>query len=547
MPIDNEYNRMISNDIHMINLKYINSQDEGSMSASFTFGNAKKGGCNNCEGGTILGPPDGYEAESEYYTSEEEESYLTLAVQPASGIAVKAGKYTSVRDLGSMDEPVSALSEPVKSITIGGYELHADDDELEEGGIVVSDEGKTYKKSGGLFWFIAIAIAIAKAAAKKAAALAIKLAIKAAKAAVKKAVKKKIKGKVKQKIKQKIKDRIKEQVKKEVKKEVKGRVQQSAREKLENLKTGDPKVDNQGFERIIDRTMELNNMRADPDMDPQRIKDKEAAIRRAETIAHYKGYKDYLINNRVGKDSNFTQADVDELKRKIEEKVRKENEYTLKRAKENAEREKAKIRAAKQEAISAYEDAFHAKHDTKDAIAANDQAIIDLKKDFKQLLRDKKIARVHKEQLLQQQKAEYEAAQKEKDAQIRNYIRELGTPEERKQLEAKEKEEHRQYLQAKKDEEALKKEKERLEKEAKEEEKRQAKELSERLAKEEKERQERLEKEAYEKAKAIKKEQVAERVKHGNINDYSGKEPEREPVRVRNSFFSGGKRNKKKV
>jgi len=545
MPIDNEYNRMISNDIHMINLKYINSQDEGSMSASFTFGNAKKGGCNNCEGGTNLGPPDGYEAESEYYTSDEEESYLTRAVQPASGIAVKAGKYTSVRDLGSMNEPVSALSEPVKSIIIGGYELHGDDDELEEGGVVISDEGKAYRKTGGLFWFIAIAIAIAKAAAKKAAALAIKLAIKAAKAAVKKAVKKKIKGKVKQKIKQKIKNRIKEQVKKEVKKEVKGRVKQSAREKLENLKTGDPKVDNQGFERIIDRTMELNNMRADPDMDPQRIKDKEAAIRRAETIAHYKGYKDYLIKNRVGKDSNFTQADVDELKRKIEEKVRKENEYTLKRAKENAEREKQRIRDAKNKAVAKYEEA---------AIQANDQAIVDLKRDFKQLLTDKKIARINKERLLEEQKATYEKKAKAKDEEIRNYIRELGTPEERKQLEemeAKERaqlaEEKRKYEQAKKDEKALQKEKERLEKEAKEEEKRQAKELSERLAKEEKERQERLEQEAYEKAKAIKKEQVAERVKHGNINDYSGKEPEREPVRVRNSFFSGGKRNKKKV
>ena len=532
MPIDNAYNRSIAQQLSEINQRYIETfGNDKTVAADATFGNANKEDLNLMKGGTMLGRNDPAPFTSPIPTSKYGSLYANQIDNPLlaenAGLVWNAGKYTSYHDTGE-------VGERVEHILIGGNHISANDKDVKEGDELISDEGKAYRKVGGFFFLIAIAIKLAAKAAAKAAAIALKKAIAAAKAAVKKAVKKKVKAKVKQNVRQKIQDRVK----KEIKKEVKGRVKESARDRLERLKTGEPKVDNQGFEKIIQRTQELEALRADPDADPKRIKQKEAAIRRAETIAHQKGLKTYLQENRVGKDANFTQADVDKIKRELTEKKEKEKQYDLKRAKEEWERQKAQVRGEKADAQKAFDEAKNAKLDNKEAIRQKDRDIADLKVKFERMIARKKAERDAKEDKLLQQMRDKEAAQKVKIEKERAYIKKLGTPEQQQQLketmrkeEEARKEAERKAREAEeariKAEKEAKAEKERLEKEAKAE--------KERLEQEERDRKEQ---EAID-YKMAKKEE-AHRV--GNLNDLANV-PEKAPPRNRQSYFGGSKKN----
>jgi len=531
MPIDNDYNRSIAQQLLEINQKYIATYGNETVAADAVFGNANKEDLNLMKGGTMLGRNDPAPFTSPQPISKWGSLYANAIDNPLlaenAGLVWNAGKYTSYHDTGE-------VGSGVEHILIGGHRISANDKDVKEGDELISDEGKAYRKVGGFFFLIAIAIKIAAKAAAKAAAIALKKAIAAAKAAVKKAVKKKVKAKVKKNVRQKIQDRVKQ----EIKKEVKGRVKESARERLERLKTGKPEVDNKGFEKIIGRTQDLDALRNDPDADPQRIKQKEAAIRRAEEIAHKKGLKQYLQENRVGKDANFTQADVDKLKREITEKKEKEKQYDLKRAREEWERQKAKVRGEKADAQKAFDEAKNAKLDNKEAIRQKDRDIADLKVKFERMIARKKAERDAKEDKLLQQMRDKEAAQKVKIEKERAYIKKLGTPEQQQQL----KETMRKEEEARKEAERKAKEAEeariKAEKEAKAE-----KERLEREAKEEKERLEREEKERKEQEaidyKMAKKEE-AHRV--GNLNELAPV-PEKAPPRNRESYFGGSKKN----
>jgi len=536
MPIDNEYNRSIAQQVLEMNKRFIATfGNSESVAADAVFGNANKEDLNLMKGGTMLGRNDPAPFTSPVPTSKWGSLYANQIDNPLlaenAGLVWNAGKYTSYHDTGE-------VGEKVEHILVGGNIVKADTKLLKEGDEIISDEGKAYRKEGGFFWFIAIAIALAKKAAAKAAALAVKLAIKAAKAAVKKAVKKKVKAKVKNKVKNKVRDRIKAEIKKEIKGEVKGRVKESARERLERLKTGDKQVDNHGFEKIIGRTQDLDAMRADPDANPQRIKQKEAAIRRAEVIAQKKGLKNYLQTNRVGKDANFTQADVDKLKREITEKKEKEKQYDLKRAREEWEAQKAKVRGEKADAQKAFDEAKNAKLDNKQAIRQKDKDIADLKVKFERMIARKKAERDAKEDKLLDQMRDKEAAQKLKIEKERAYIKKLGTPEQQQQLKEtiKKEEEARKEAErkAKEAEEARIKAEKQAEKDRIQAEK-DAKAEKERLIQEEKDR---VEQEAID-YKMAKKEE-AHRV--GNINQLAPV-PEKAPPRNRESYFGGSKKN----
>lgn len=539
MPIDNAYNRSIAQQLSVINQRFIETfGNDKTVAADAVFGNANKEDLNLMKGGTMLGRNDPAPFTSPVPISKYGSLYANQIDNPLlaenAGLVWNAGKYTSYHDTGE-------IGEKVEHILIGGNRISANDKDVKEGDELISDEGKAYRKVGGFFFLIAIAIKLAAKAAAKAAAIAAKKAIAAAKAAVKKAVKKKVKAKVKQNVRQKIQDRVKQ----EIKKEVKGRVKESARERLERLKTGKPEVDNQGFEKIIGRTQDLEALRANPDADPKRIKQKEAAIRRAEEIAHKKGLKNYLKKNRVGKDANFTQADVDKLKREITEKKEKEKQYDLKRAREEWERQKAKVRGEKADAQRAFDEAKNAKYSNKEAIRQKDRDIADLKVKFERMIARKKAERDAKEDKLLQQMRDKEAAQKVKIEKERAYIKKLGTPEQQAQL----KETMRKEEEARKEAERQAKEAERKAKEAEEarikaekqaekdriQAEKDAKAEKERLAQEERDRKEQ---EAID-YKMAKKEE-AHRV--GNINQLAPV-PEKAPPRNRQSYFGGAKKN----
>ena len=532
MPIDNEYNRSIAQQVLEMNKRFIATfGNDKSVAADAVFGNANKEDLNLMKGGTMLGRNDPAPFTSPVPTSKWGSLYANQIDNPLlaenAGLVWNAGKYTSYHDTGE-------VGSGVEHILIGGHRISANDKDVKEGDELISDEGKAYRKVGGFFFLIAIAIKIAAKAAAKAAAIALKKAIAAAKAAVKKAVKKKVKAKVKKNVRQKIQDRVKQ----EIKKEVKGRVKESARERLERLKTGNQQVDNNGFEQIIGRTQDLEALRNDPDADPQRIKQKEAAIRRAETIAHKKGLKNYLKENRVGKDANFTQADVDKLKREITEKKEKEKQYDLKRAREEWERQKAKVRGEKADAQKAFDNAKNAKLDNKEAIRQKDRDIADLKVKFERMIARKKAERDAKEDKLLQQMRDKEAAQKVKIEKERAYIKKLGTPEQQQQLKEtiRKEEEARKEAErkAKEAEEARIKAEKQAEKDRIQAEK-DAKAEKERLEQEERDRKEQ---EAID-YKMAKKEE-AHRV--GNINQLAPV-PERAPPRNRQSYFGGSKKN----
>jgi hypothetical protein len=530
MPIDNNYNRLIALQVEEINKRYIETYGNDSTVAARISATANKEGRGREIGGAILGN-DHYAFTTPAAAPDWSSLYANAIHNPLlaenAGLVWKAGRWVPYSDTGM-------IGEKVESILVGGYTVKADTEHLKEGDEIISDEGKAYKLEGGFFWFIAIAIALAKKAAAKAAALALKLAIKAAKAAVKKAVKKKVKGKVKKKIQQKVKDRIK----KEIKGELKNQVKESAKERLQRLKTGDPKVDNQGFDKIISRTQELEDLRKDPDADQTRIKQKEAAVRRAEVLAQKKGYKQYLVENRVGKDANFTQADVDKLKKEIEEKVKKEKEYTVKRAKEEVERIKQEVRDNKAEAQEGYAKAADAKQSTQSAITQKDRDIKDLKRQFERTLARKKAERDAKEDKLIQKKRDYEAAADKKLEKQRKYIKELGTPEQQKQLKETLRKEEEARKEAERKAEEARKEAERKVKEA--EEARIAAEKQAELEEKQRVEDERVKKEQEAIDYKFEKKEEAHRV--GNLNDLAAV-PERAPPVTRTSYFGGNKKN----
>jgi len=534
MPIDNNYNRLIAKQVDEINQRYIETFGNDATVASRITADANKEGGNRMKGGTILGN-DHYAFTTPQSKSDWSSLYANAIHNPLlasnAGLVWNSGKYQPYHDTGE-------IGEKVEHILVGGYSIRADEDDLKEGEEIISDEGKAYRKSGGFFWFIAIAIALAKKAAAKAAAIALKKAIAAAKAAVKAAVKKKVKGQVKAQVKKKVQDKIKEQIKnqaknrikEELKGEVKETVKETARERLARLQSGNvPAADSKGFDKIVARSMELEELKKDPVANATKIKQKQAAIQRSEAVAQKKGLKTYLQQNRVGKDENFSQADVDKLRGEIEQKVRAEKAYDLKRANEEVERINKELRDNKANAQKAYDEASKAKHSTQEAITQKDRDIKDLKIQFERTLARKKAERDAKEDKLIQKKRDYEEAQKVKEIKRRNYIKELGSPEERKKLEET----------LKKEEEA-RKEAERKAKEA--EEARIAAEKQAELEEKQRVEDERVKKEEEAISYKMAKKEEAHRV--GNLNDLAPV-PERAPPVTRGSYFGGNKKNKR--
>lgn len=542
MPVNNDYNRMIADEYNLINQRYIASLGDETFSASHIMGNASK----KLEGGAILGMNPNYRFGPPPENTEV--SKLTCAIQPPSGMVHNAGTRQPYRDLGSMKEPVSSLM-------IGGYNISADTELMEEGDVVEDDDGNIYEKkavknklTGGIFFIFAIiakaAIAAAKAAAAAAKALAIKAAALAAKLAAKKAAKAAAKKLIKKNVKKQIKKRIKKQVKKEVKDQIKeqvGNTLEQRQQRVKDLKTGNEDVDEQGFDLIVERSNRLDELRADPDTKPERINKAKEALQRAEEIAHYKGYKQYIKQNRLGKDANFTQEYVDNLRNKIEGKLEKEHNYEIAKAEREVQEAKQEIRDTKADATKAFQEAKKTKINTKNTIASKDKSIAELKANFERMLAEKKKIRDDAKARIDDEKERYkETKEAARQARI-DYIEQIGTAEQRKQLEAELKEEERLRKEAEAKAEKIRAEEERKAEIARKE--------AERLAEIARIEKERLEAEARKaaelqanydakEAERLRLEAVAKAERYGNKNFASAYNGERRPTRTRGSYFS---------